>query len=87
MNGEFWALTLALVALVILMVARGRERLAGTPSRARSFAPWLVPIAIIIGVLPRVLGLSDAQRIAGSVTSLIVSLTAIVLFCIGARKG
>jgi hypothetical protein len=87
MNGEFWALTLALVALVIGIVARRRERLAGASTRARSFPFWLIPIGIIIGVLPGVLRLSDALRFAGSVTSLMVSLTAIILFCIGPRKA
>jgi hypothetical protein len=43
MHGEFWALTLALVALVILMVARGRERLAGARAARGPLHPGLSP--------------------------------------------
>jgi hypothetical protein len=74
MNAESVALILAVVSLVILVVRR-------PPSGAPSRPPiWLVPVAGIVGLLPRILQLSDAMKRAGSVTSIVLSLTAIGLF-------
>jgi hypothetical protein len=83
MNGQLVALILAIVSLVIWAVRR-----PNLPSGSQSRAPiWLAPVAIIIGVLPGVLGLSGAMRRAGSVASIVLSLTAIGLLLMRARRA
>jgi hypothetical protein len=87
MNAELWALILAVAALGLGAASRRRERPAGTRTRAQSVPYWLVPLGIIVGLLPRVLRLGEAVKLAGSVSSLIMSFTAIVLMTAGSRKA
>jgi hypothetical protein len=81
MNTESAALILAVVSLVIVAVRRPPGGAPGRPP------VWLAPVAIIVGVLPRVLKLSEAMKIAGSVTSIVLSLTAIGLLLMHARRA
>ena len=87
MNAELWALILAVVALGLGAASRRRERPAGSRTRARSVPYWFVPLGIIVGLLPRVLQLGEAVKLAGTLISLIMSLTAIVLMTAGSWKA
>lgn len=72
MSADLLALVLALVTLSIGLIAPKRDR-------EQIRALMLLPTGIVIGVLPRIFHLSDPWKIAGSATSILLSVTAIVL--------
>jgi hypothetical protein len=81
MIAQLVALIFAALSLIILFVRR-------SPSGAPSRPPvWLVPVAIIVGVLPAILQLSEAARRVGSMISMALSVTAIALLLLHIRRS
>jgi hypothetical protein len=85
MNAHAWVLILAVIALTLGLAARLRAARTGSGAPSQS-ANLLVPCAIIIGTLPWALQLGETAKIAASVASIIVSLAAIVLLILQARR-
>jgi len=86
MDGRAWALILATLGLVLGVAARLRARRGGSASTLPRSTTLLVFFAIIIGTLPWVLGLGETVKNAGSITSIVVSIVAIVLLIIGRTR-
>ena len=86
MDGRAWALILAVIALALGVVARLRAPRNGSKGAPPHRAILLIPCAIIIGTLPWVLQLGETVKNVASVTSIVVSLIAMVLLVIQTRK-
>jgi hypothetical protein len=88
MDGRAWALTLAIIALVLGVTARLRARRNGLKDARLHSAILLIPCAIIIGTLPWLLQLGETVKNVASVTSIAISLAAMVLLTIqmGTRR-
>ena len=87
MDGRAWALILAIIALALGVAARLRAARSGSKA-APLHGILLVSCAIIIGTLPWVLQLDGTVKNVASVTSIVVSLAAIVLLIVqnGSRR-
>jgi uncharacterized membrane protein len=88
MDGRAWALILAVIALALGVAARLRAPRNGSKGAPSHGAILLIPCAIIIGTLPWVLQLGETVKNVASVTSIVVSLAAMVLLIIqiGSRR-
>jgi hypothetical protein len=86
MDAQAWALLLAVIGLGLGIVSRGRRQRDSPGSGGLYLALILLPIAIIIGLLPRMLHLGEALQIAASVVSIILSLSAMALLIVGAVR-
>ena len=82
MDGRAWALILAIIALALGVAARLRATRSGSKAAPVHSAILLIPCAIIIGTLPRVLQLDETVKNVASVTSIVISLAAIVLLIV-----
>lgn len=87
MTGYVWALTLAVLALAFGVVARLRAARDGSKGARLHSAMLLSPCAAIIGTLPWVLQLGETVKIVASVTSIVVSVAAIVLLAYQTYRG
>ena len=89
MDGRAWALTLAIIALALGVAARLRASgVMDRRTRRCDSAILVIPCAIIIGTLPWVLQLGETVKNAASITSIVVSLAAMVLLIVqmGSRR-
>ena len=87
MDGRAWALILAIIALALGVMARLRAPRHGLKAAPVHSAILLISCAIIIGTLPWVLQLGGTAKNVASVTSIAVSLAAMVLLIqIGTRR-
>jgi len=86
MDGHAWALILAVIALVLGLAVRLRASRTGSKSAPLQRATLLGPCAVIIGTLPWVLQLGETVKIAASITSIIVTLAAVVFTVIHATS-
>ena len=82
MDGRAVALILAVIGLVLGLVARLRAQRNGSQAARAQNGILLIPCAIIIGTLPWVLQLGETVKNVASVTSIVVSLAAMVLLII-----
>jgi hypothetical protein len=80
MSADRLAILLALISLALGLILSRREPL----KTALPF--WIIPCAIIVGLLPRVLQLSDGWKEAGARTSLVLSLSAIMFLVRGVLR-
>ena len=87
MAGHAWALILAVIGLALGMVVRLRAARNGSKGAGLHSAMLLLPCAIIIGTLPWVLQLGETVKIAASVTSIAVTVAAMVLLVIQTYRG
>lgn len=78
-----WALVLAVIALALGAVGRLRAPRNGSKGAPPHGAILLIPCAIIIGTLPKVLQLGET---VASVTSIVVSLVAMGLLILQATR-
>ena len=88
MDGRAWALILAIIALALGVAARLRAPRHGSKNAPLHSAILLIPCANIIGALPWVLELGEPVKIAASITSIIVSVGAMVFLIVqmGSRR-
>ena len=82
MAGHAWALILAVIGLALGMVVRLRAARSGSKGAPLHSAMLLIPCAVIIGTLPWVFQLGETVKIVASVTSMIVTVAAMVLLVI-----
>ena len=90
MDGRAVALILAVIGLVLGVGARLRAQRNGSQGARAQNGILLIPCAIIIGTLPWVLQLGETVKNVASVTSIVVSLAAVVLQVIqigGSRRA
>ena len=87
MVGYAWALILAVIALAFGVVARIRAARDGSKGARLHSAMLLSPCAAIIGTLPWVLQLGETVKIVASITSIAVSVVAMVLLVIQTNRG
>jgi len=88
MDGRVVALILAVIGLALGVVARLRAQRNGSKGARPHGAILLTSCAIIIGTLPWVLQLGETVKNVASVTSIVVSVAAMVLLIIqmGGRR-
>ena len=79
MDGRAWALILAIIGLALAVAARLRASRKGMKDASLHSALLLIPCAIIIGTLPWVLRLGETVKNVALVTSIVISLAAMVL--------
>ena len=87
MAGFVLALILAVIALAFGVVARLRAARDGSKGARLHTALLLGPCAGIIGTLPWLLQLGETVKIAASVTSIVVSVAAMVLLVNQTYRG
>lgn len=85
MDGRVVALILAGLGLALGVVARLRAQRNGSKGARPQDAILLIPCAIIIGTLPWVLQLGETVKNVASVTSIVISVAAMVLLIIQMR--
>ena len=82
MDGHAWGLILAGIALLLGVAARLDASRKGSKGAPVHGTILLGPCAIIIGTVPWVLELGETVKIAASVTSIAVSLAAVVMLIV-----
>ena len=87
MVGFGGSLIFALLAVALGVVARIRAARDGSKGARLHSAMLLIPCAGIIGTLPWVLQLGETVKIVASVTSIVVSVVAMVLLVIQTHRG
>ena len=80
MEGRAVALVLAIAGLTLGLIALYRDQRSGSRGTQRHVAIIGVPIAIMVGTLPAILGLGERLIIAGSILSILICVTTVVLF-------